>query len=445
MINKIEDLIRTLMAARGILSLYTETHSEFLSAMTKAYTLLEEIFEETDELTIGIIGDEFVYQSEIFTKLSTHLHDVIVYLKSIGIEKIVFHHGLEKDEVIHFLRFIMPGRSDNPEEMADYFTEHRIRNIVAGKIKSLVSSDGIADRLIQLPKDMSSLYDTSLHVVTQSIENVLDSGKLDSRNLKSTITNVMTNLLGEHQEFLKLSTVKRYDMATFMHILKVSILAMHFSSHLGFKNEDILDIGLAALFHDIGKIYISRRVIKKPDALTKAEFEMIASHTTIGAEIMLGYVESLGKLPVIVAYEHHVKFDGKGYPKLASYHTPHIASRITALCDVYDALSERRSYKDTFTPDVVYSIMKKGRGEHFDPELFDTFFQVVGVWPVGSIVKLSNEKIAIVRTVNHSNIHKPNVQIVNETEIINLDEKKDLYIVQSLNPRTDGEPYIQYI
>jgi len=444
--TKVEDLIRTMMSARGILSLYSDKHVEFTAAINKAHSILEDIFTEVDELTIGIVGEEFVFKSEIFSKLSDHLRDVIRYLKKIGVERIVFHPGIEKEELTHFLRFIMPGREEDPDAMMEYFTKHRIRNIVAGKIKAGFTSDGAnIPSNVKIPKNFGQIYDNSIEVVSKSIENVLDTGQLDSRGLKSTISNVMTNLLGQHQEFLKLSTVKRYDLVTFMHILKVSILSMHFASQLGFENEDILDIGLAALFHDIGKIYISRKVIKKPDKLSKDEFDAVTRHTQIGAEIMLGYVDTLGMLPVIVAYEHHVKFDGKGYPKLASYHKPHIASRITSLCDVYDALSERRSYKDNFTPDVVYDIMKKGRGEHFDPELFDKFFQIVGIWPVGTIVTLSDSRIAIVRDVNHNNIEKPVVQPINEDDHINLDDQTDLTITGSLNPRTTGEQYIQYI
>jgi len=445
--KKIEDFIRSLMSARGTLSLYSEKHSEFQEALEKAHLLIEEILNEVEELTVGIVGEEFVYKNEIFTNLSNHLKNVIVFLISIGIERIVFYPGVEKEELVAFIKYIMPGREENEEEMLEYFTINRIRNITAGKIKAgTVNDEALPEIAPKLPKTIEQVFDNSLDVVTQSIEKVLERGKLDSQNLKTTIASVMTNLLGEHQEFLKLSTVKRYDLLTFMHILKVSILAMHFSSRLGFENEDILEIGLAALFHDIGKIYISRKVIKKPDKLTKREFDMVASHTHIGAEIMLNYVDSLGILPVIVAYEHHVKHDGRGYPRLASYHKPHIASRIASICDVYDALSERRSYKDNFSPDMVYAIMKKGRGEHFDSELFDKFFETIGVWPIGSIVELSNGQIAIVRDVNPEEIELPIIQITGSDEKIDLKKNwEELTVNRSLNPRTEGKDYLKYL
>jgi putative nucleotidyltransferase with HDIG domain len=450
--DRIENFIRALMSARGTLSLYSDKHLEYKESLEKAHRLISDILNEVDEVVIGIVGDEFVYQNEIFTNLSMHLKDVTAFLTDIGIERMVFYPGVEKEELGAFIQYIMPGREYNEEEMFEYFTQNRIRNIAAGRIKA-GGIGGEKNDMIDLsaaidilPKTIEQVYENSLDVVTNSIENVLDKGMLDTRNLKTTIASVMTNLLGEHQEFLKLSTVKRYDVMTFMHILKVSILSMHFSSQLGFENEDILDIGLAALFHDIGKIYISRKVIKKPDKLTKREFDLIASHTHIGAEIMLNYVDSLGILPVIVAFEHHVKYDGRGYPKLKPYHKLHIASQITSLCDVYDALSERRSYKDNFSPDMVYAIMKKGRGEHFNPNLFDKFFETVGVWPIGAIVELSDKRIAIVRDINPDDIEAPIVQITGSDEKIDLKSTNGtLAIKRSLNPQTDGKIYLRYI
>lgn len=447
--KRIEDFLRALMAARGLLSLYSESHNQFQTAFDKAYAMVQDMLEELDVLTIGIVGEEFVHKTEIFEKLSIHLKETIIFLKDIGIERLTFYPGIEKAELLAFMKYILPGREDDPQAMADYFTDHRIRNIVVSRIKAGISSDGPENMPAfthKVPQSMDEVYDISLEVVTESIEKVLSHTSLDSRNLKATITSVMTNLLGAHQEFLKLSTVKRYDVVTFMHILKVSILAMHFSSYLGFDRDDIMEIGLAALFHDIGKIYISRKIIKKPDALTKDEFQMVANHAQIGAEIMLSYVDSLGILPVIVAYEHHVKYDGKGYPRLAHDHKPHMAARITALCDVYDALSERRSYKDNFAPDMVYSIMKKGRDEHFEPLLFDKFFEAVGVWPIGSIIELTDSRIAIVRDINHTAIESPIVQPIGSDERIDLKETtKTLVIKRCLNPRTDGERYLQYI
>jgi hypothetical protein len=113
---------------------------------------------------------------------------------------------------------------------------------------------------------------------------------------------------------------------------------------------------------------------------------------------------------------------------------------------VYDALTERRSYKDNYTPDMVYAVMRRGRGDHFAPDLFDKFFETVGIWPIGSIVELSDARIAIVRDINRDNIDAPIVQIIDSDENIDLSNTVGKTTIRrSLNPRTDGEQYIKFL
>jgi len=230
--------------------------------------------------------------------------------------------------------------------------------------------------------------------------------------LKLSFTNIIDSLSIQRQELLKLATVKRYDVEVYVHMLNVAIFAMYFSSRLGFEKNEVLDIGVAALFHDIGKMYISRKTLHKPDKLSEQEFNRIKSHTVLGAEFMFKYVDTLGILPVVVSFEHHLKYDMSGYPRYPLLRKQHIVSAIVAICDVYDALSQRRGYKQDYSPDVVYGIMNKDRGSAFDPVLLDKFFQFMGFWPVGSVVALSDGSIALVKEENDSDIRRPKVDIV---------------------------------
>jgi HD-GYP domain-containing protein (c-di-GMP phosphodiesterase class II) len=229
----------------------------------------------------------------------------------------------------------------------------------------------------------------------------------------------------------------------------VAILAMHFSSKMGFIKDDVLDIGIASLFHDIGKMYISRQLIRKADKLTEEEFARIRSHTIIGAELLLKYVDTLGVLPVVVAFEHHIKYNLKGYPKLSFPRKPHTASMIVSICDVYDALSERRGYKIDYSPDFVYNLMIKDKGESFEPRLLDRFFKIMGVWPIGSLVCLSDGRIAVVRDENEDNIFSPKVEVIDppeKKEFLNLkDTQHSLKVQRYLNPWKEGKQYLGLI
>jgi putative nucleotidyltransferase with HDIG domain len=263
------------------------------------------------------------------------------------------------------------------------------------------------------------------------------------------MANIMENLTGRYQEFIKLTVVKKYDVVTFTHLLNVSILSLHFSSKLGFTKDDCLGIGIAGLFHDIGKLQISRSIIKKKDKLTEEEFMAVKSHTVLGAEILLGYVDSLGIQPAVVAFEHHLRYDNKGYPKLTFATKPHIGSSIVSICDVYDALIARRTYKRDYPPKMVYDLMMRERSGAFMPSLLDSFFRVMGVWPQGTIVELNTGDIAIVRQEQEEDIFSPLVEVVSSQKtgtFIDLKKEKDkITIERSLNPFSEGKQYISFL
>jgi HD-GYP domain-containing protein (c-di-GMP phosphodiesterase class II) len=207
-----------------------------------------------------------------------------------------------------------------------------------------------------------------------------------------------------------------------------------------------LNIGIGALFHDIGKLYIEKKIIQKPDKLDESEFDKIKNHAAFGAEILLRHIDTLQILPVVVAFEHHLGYDLKGYPKITFFRKPHIASLIIYICDVYDALAQRRTYKRDYPPEMIYAIMVRQKGKKFSPELLDKFFKIMGVWPKGTIVLLSDGRIATVREEN-DDIFSPIVEIVSDTskESINLALKKEVKIQRSLNPFSEGEKYLNFI
>jgi HD-GYP domain-containing protein (c-di-GMP phosphodiesterase class II) len=224
---------------------------------------------------------------------------------------------------------------------------------------------------------------------------------------------------------------------------------MYFSSKLGLSRNEVLDIGIAALFHDIGKMYISRKIITKSAKLTEEEFSKIKGHTVFGATILLQYVDTLGILPVVVAFEHHLRSDFKGYPKLSFPQRPHLASCIVAICDVYDALFGRRSYKIGYPANVIYELMNKEREKFFYPQLLDRFFRIMGVWPIGTIVALSDGRIAVVNNENEDDIFSPKVEVISpadKKESIDLKEKKgEIWIQKSLDPLGEGKEYASLI
>ncbi|MFH1458382.1 MAG: HD domain-containing protein [Candidatus Omnitrophota bacterium] len=447
--NSFKELISSLQTAR----LYPNWHPEFKKSIDKAYASLQDVLKDRETLIIGMVGEELAFEKEIFFELSKTAKPAIAYLRDRGVERIEFTRGLENEELSQFITILTTPKEQLKHELQQELDLLGVRHIAAGKIKACAgdfASEEKAKSAQGVEKAVSYLktYEDSLGKITDSLEKMLDGEKIEHLVLKFTVGNVLEVLVGRHQEFLNFAIVKRYDIRTFCHMVNVCILAMYLSSKLGFTKEEILDMGLAALFHDIGKLYISRKILQKPARLTEEEFVKIKSHVIIGAEILLRYVAHLGILPVVISFEHHLKFNLSGYPKIDYALKPHIASHIVCICDVYDALSQRRNYKNDYPPKMIYEIMIKERGTTFNPELLDTFFKFMGVWPVGTLVSLNDASIAVVRENNEDDIFSPKVEILAPGEKkgwVDLKTERNKSIERYLNPLTEGKAYLAFI
>ena len=444
--NALKDIINSLQMAR----LYSTAHAIFKNSAAKAYNSLTQVLRDRHELVIGIIGEELVFEKEVFFELSKLAAPMIAYLKQRGIERIVFQGAIQRQELEQFMGFLSETKEDKARDPQDYLVSLGIRNISVGKIKVSFSKPGA--RIDEETREFINylmVYDNYQAKSYQSIDSVLNNESVDYLSLRLSVNNMVENLTTRHQELLKLTTLRRYDLRTFTHIINVSILSMHFASKLGFSRDDVLDIGIAALFHDVGKLYISRKLINKQDKLSSDEFEVIKSHAILGTEILLKYVNTLGVLPAVVAFEHHLKYDLTGYPRLAFAQKPNIASMIVSICDVYDALSQRRSYKNEYPPEMIYDFMIKEKDKMFEGALAESFFKIMGVWPIGTIVALSDSRIAVVRQENEADIFLPKVEVVHpadKKEFLDLSQgKPGIKIERALNPFTEAKEYLSLV
>ena len=440
MFSKVETAFQGLLNCLQTVKMYGPTHPMFQKSLDSVSAAFEGALADRREIVIGIIGDELAFEKEILFDLGKLLRPVILYLKERNIERLGLLSGLSKDELLVFVNLLARRKEDFKGEPQEMLEAAGIRHINIGRLRV---ADG--EYKGSFSQSQRSLYDSSADKVSQALSGVLNSEKIDHLALRFSLNNILESLSTQRQELLKLATLKRYDVETYVHMLNVSILSMFFSSRMGFDKSDVLNIGVAAMFHDIGKLSISRKILHKAGKLSDQEFGRIKSHTLLGSEIMLKYADSLGILPVVVAFEHHLKYDSTGYPRMPWLRKQHIASLIVSICDVYDALSQRRGYKQDYSPDIVYNIMNKERGTSFDPELLDNFFKFIGFWPIGAVVALNDGSIALVKDENEADIRRPIIEIVSPVEkrrTADLIKDSSLNIERYLNPWKEGREYL---
>jgi HD-GYP domain-containing protein (c-di-GMP phosphodiesterase class II) len=191
----------------------------------------------------------------------------------------------------------------------------------------------------------------------------------------------------------------------------VSILAMAQGRALGIDGPLLREIGMGALLHDIGKVRVPKDILNKPDKLTEAEFAVIKRPPLDGAE-MLRRTPDMPTLAPIVAFEHHLRVGGAGYPEGVARTTLNLATELASIGDVYDAMRSKRVYQQSFPTDRILEVLEHGRTGRFDQHLVRRFAQLLGIYPAGNLVRLNTGEVAVVVRVHAPDPYRPRVRVL---------------------------------
>ncbi len=213
---------------------------------------------------------------------------------------------------------------------------------------------------------------------------------------------------------VSLARLKSRDDYSYMHSVAVCALMVVLARHTGMDEAGCREAGLAGLMHDVGKALMPLDLLNKPGKLTETEFDIIRTHPEQGHGLLLGGQAVLAST-LDVALHHHERVDGTGYPRRLSGDALSTLARMSAICDVYDAITSNRPYKSGWDPAQSIARMASWKG-HFDPELFTAFVQSLGIYPTGSVVRLASGKVAVVVEQNPDKLVSPVVKVFFSTK-----------------------------
>lgn len=249
---------------------------------------------------------------------------------------------------------------------------------------------------------------------------------LDLNNARMVVNSCVASVLRNENALMLLTKIKNQDEYTAEHCINVSILSAAFGKHLGLLEGEIRNLALCGLLHDVGKTRIPDAILNKPGALTPSEFEVMREHAAHGRSILIGTSHSSLNTAVDVAYSHHERMDGQGYPKgLKAHQIPYFA-KIVGLVDTYDAITSNRVYDKGRASMQALEIIHKHRGTQFDKELAEAFIQMIGIYPPGSIVEMLNGEVGIVVESHPRHKLQPKVLLVREADKSEMTPFKDL-------------------
>lgn len=248
-----------------------------------------------------------------------------------------------------------------------------------------------------------------------------DGGTLSFKQAKRAIQNIVDLMKADEPAMLGFTTLRCHDQYTQKHSVNVALLSIALANRAGYPKVELADLGLAALFHDMGKAAIPLEVLNKPGEFTEDEWEAMRSHPTEGV-LSLAQLRGIVNLPSRMAaasFEHHMNLDYSGYPKLKTPWKLSLTGRILMIADCYDAMTSSRVYRrEPMAPAKVLNMMFQKSGKSFDPTLLKLFVTCVGIVPIGSIVELTSDEFAVVLkpAASTSDGERPLVKVIADAQ-----------------------------
>ncbi|HUK37392.1 MAG TPA: HD-GYP domain-containing protein [Vicinamibacterales bacterium] len=414
-----EDLIRAFAATMRSVQLYSKGHpiiGKNVSALSSAIHLLHS---SGSSLVIGMVGNEVIVDDTPVSKSET-LAPTVRRLKQGGIERITIDRGVTVDELSKFAVAVaaIDGIADTSTIM-DALEE--LTHIRVGRVAVEQRVDADAGDMATIRR----MYTEAVSVAGSVWESAQTEGRPDATVARNMVDGLAQAVAQNRTALLALTTLKNYDNYTFTHMVNVSILMMGQARALGIDGALLREFGLAALMHDIGKVRTPLDVLNKPDKLTDAEFVIMKRHVVDGAEILRS-TPDIPALAPVVAFEHHLRNDGSGYPNGVIRPSLNLGTMLCGIADVYDAMRSQRTYQQSFPTDRILQVLKRNDGQQFDQHLVRRFVQLLGIYPVGNLVRLNTGEVAVVRQVHAPDPYRPQVRVVYDKDGTRVEAPYDL-------------------
>ena len=410
-----KELVRAIAVAATNAALYPATHPTVAQSLDELVEAVSGVIElGFEDVTVNVYKGTLFVEDHVLPEESATYGKLVDDLLARGISAITFSEDFARSDAESFVALMdTDGVKDIASALA--FLEQRgAMGVIVAETTTLADEDrGEINQ--ETRAKVRKRYDTGVTAM-RDVETQVKLGKVfEVGPLQSLVNGLLETLFRDPAAVLGLTAIKSHDDYTLNHSINVCILSLSLGTTVGLDEESLKSLGLSALLYDLGKVRIPEDILNKEGPLTADEWQIVKSHAAEGADL-LKRIQIVDQMPMIVAYEHHQRHDLKGYPDITKPQEQHLFSKIVALCDAYDAMTTSRPFRREIRPDKALAVLMQGRGKAYDPSITKAFVAMLGIYPMGAVVRLSDATTAVVFRVNRDDLLCPRVKVLIDAE-----------------------------
>ncbi len=407
-VGRVRELLTRIYSVRRAAKLYPLDHPAVAQGVEEAMESIQRYHDEGVDVVLAFFDGEVFFGDQLLPEESLLFDQLVRELSGIGVGSLVVRRGVTLPELTRAMSVLAADASEAKQAggVERMVREAGLPHITVGEVRVFDRGEDTADAI-----GARESYDGALDLMREIDRLVRSNKTVAAGSVKNAVRSLVDNVLSNRYAMLQLTGLKNYDEYTFYHSANVSILSLALGSMITKDYRFLSSLGVGSLMHDVGKMTVNLEILNKPGALSPDEWTRIRQHPVYGAE-QAAVMPGLDKSALVTILEHHMRYDGAGYPQRTPRRSQHLAARIVAVADAYDAMTSRRSYSAARMQDKAMELLVQGAGTSHDPVLVRLFVTLMGVYPPRSVVRLSSGETGIVLKPSENDTLRPFVRVI---------------------------------
>lgn len=398
-------------------------NATYLTQSSKFYIIFRRLVDNYGKISIKIIDGRVFVRDKIIKFNSDGLVNATTILdnwRQIGVGGITFDDSLDNRQLDKFIYLIARGGGTNADREAviKRLSDLGIEGVLLLGIEKKKEVKLLSEEKRKLIRRTARVtFFKSISVVQDAMVCAEQDKKIDITKARRVVHSMIDQIASDESYMIQLTSIRDFDDHTYAHCSNVCIYSLTIGVRLGFDKFRLSQLGMAALFHDIGKVRLPGDLIRKPDAFDEDDWIQMQKHPELGAKTILRNLkfDDYSARAARAAFEHHINDDFTGYPVLREKVPTNLFSKIIAIADTFDALTSGRVYiKKAIPADEVLRKMMYQMTVKFDAFLLKLFVNIIGIYPAGTLVLLSSDELALVTENNQDNLSRPQIKIIGD-------------------------------